>query len=250
MPTLIDIAIPTYGGETVIGDTLCRLKKSIEHSPFTINRIVVDYRPKDDRTVAIITEWCDTQDIAYTIYPDTRTLPESREFLCNQIETEWFLFLDDDVLLRPDTLAHLHDSMAPAVGAVQVRKGVHENAQNGDWSKWRNVRGTTFATLIRSDCVQDIDIPEEITQLEDEYMRQHIENEHNKLWLFNHQAVIDHDCQDRHEINFTEGVLAAKHGLLPYDYVFGNVPYNIFTWGHPWKHTKRALGYCYGHLRA
>lgn len=246
----IDIAVPTYGGESVIGKTLCRLKESVQSSSFAINRLVVDYRPKNDDTDSIIKEWCDTHDISYTIYTGERSLPESREFLCKQINTDWFLFLDDDVLLRPDTLSKMHGSIASSVGAVQVRKGVHEDAVNGEWSKWRNVRGTTFATLIRSECVQDISIPAEITQLEDEYLRQHVENEHDKLWLFNHQAIIDHENQGRHAINFREGVLAAKYDLLPYDYVFGNVPYNVLHRGHPWKHTKRALGYCYGYLRA
>jgi hypothetical protein len=245
----IDIALPTYGGSEVITTTLDRLQTSIDNSPLSINRLVVDYRPKDDITATKIKRWCSDNGVGYTIHTGTRSLPESREFLCNQIDTDWFLFLDDDVRLRENTLSKMHNSMAPAVGGVQVRKARHADAENFDWSKWRTVRGTTFATLIRTSCVQDISIPSEITQLEDEYIRQEVER-HDKLWVFNHQAVIDHENQDRHDINFREGVLAAKYGLLPYDYVFGNVPYNVLTWGHPWKHTKRALGFCWGQLRA
>lgn len=244
----IDIAMPTYGGANVIEKTLDNMHQSIQHSPFEINRLVVDYKPKRDTTESIVSDWGAANDVQTTIHTGQRSLPESREFLCNQIETDWFLFLDDDVQLRHDTLSRMFDSIAPSVGGVQVRKGVHEDSQNGDWSKWRNVRATTFATLLRTECVADITIPAEITQLEDEYIRQHVENEHNKLWVFNHQAIIDHDNQGRHEINFTEGRLAQKYGLLPYDYVFGNVPYNILTWGNPVRHTMRALGYSYGWL--
>ena len=247
----IDVAMPTYGvdGET-LQSTLERLSKSVAASSFGMGRLVVDYRPADDNTPAIIDSWADETHSDYTLHTGERTLPESREFLMDKIETDWFLFLDDDVWLREDTLSQLHDSIAPSVGAVQVRKACHEDAQNGDWSKWRNVRGTTFATLIRTECVADCTIPPEITQLEDEYIRQHIENVHNKLWLFQHQAVIDHDNQGRHEINYAEGKLAAKYDLLPYDYVYGNVPYNILTRGNPIRHTMRAIGYTVGKLTA
>lgn len=244
----IDIAMPTYGGSNVITTTLNKLHDSITNSPFTINRLIVDYRPNNDTTDTRIATWCHDHNVDHEIHTGTRSLPESREYLCRHIDTDWFLFLDDDVRLRDTTLARMHDSIAPAVGGVQVRKARHADAENFDWSKWRTVRGTTFATLIRTSCVQDLSIPPEITQLEDEYIRQHVEA-NDKLWVFNHQAVIDHDNQDRHQINFREGVLAARYGLLPYDYVFGNVPYNILTWGHPWKHSKRALGYCWGHIR-
>jgi len=246
----IDVAMPTYGGAGVIEKTLDRLDTAVATAPLSINRVLVDYRPNNDDTATRVRDWADRTGTAVTIVESNRTLPESREFLCNMVETEWFLFLDDDVRLREQTLAALWNATAPAVGAVQVRKGRHTEAANGDWSKWRPCRGTTFCTLLRRDCVADMTIPSEITQLEDEYLRQHVENHHDKLWVFHHGAVIDHDNQGRHDINFREGVLAAKYGLLPYDYVFGNVPYNILTRGHPWKHTKRALGFCWGHLQA
>ncbi|MDR9382463.1 MAG: glycosyltransferase family A protein [Natronomonas sp.] len=245
----IDVAIPTYGGSEVIEESLDHLRDSAAASPLSINRIVIDYRPDGDETDRRVRAWAADHGIETEIHTSERSLPESRQFLCERIETPWFLFLDDDVRVRETTLSRLANAIATDVGAVQVRKGRHETDRNGDWSKWRTVRATTFCTLLRTACVRDVVIPPEITQLEDEYLRQHVENEHEKLWTFHHGAMIDHDNQGRHQINFREGYLAAKYGLLPYDYVFNNVPYNILTLGHPWRHTKRALGFCWGHLQ-
>jgi len=246
----IDVLMPTYGvSPDTLQKTLVRLTQSFANSPLSLGTLRVDYRPANDYTDEIIREWAVDEQVSFTIHEGDRTLPASREFLFDKADTEWFLFLDDDVWLRDDTLAEMYESIAPSVGGIQVRKACHEDSKNGSWSKWRNVRGTTFATLIRTSCVEDCSIPAEITQLEDEYIRQHIENQHDKLWLFDHQAIIDHDNQGRHEINYTEGKLAAKYDLLPYDYVFGNVPYNILTLGNPVRHTMRALGYTVGKLR-
>lgn len=242
----IDVAIPTYGGASVITTALQNLKQSIDATDVAINRIHLDYKANNDNTDEKVATWCELNGIDYSITESNRNLPESRAYLIGQIETDWFLFLDDDVNVQEETLSHLFDSIAPGVGAVQVRKARHTQKANGDWSKWRPVRATTFCTLFRTEAVRGCSIPSEITQLEDEYLRQYVESESDKLWLFNHQAIVDHDNQDRHDINFREGILAAKYDLLPYDYVFGNVPYNIVTWNHPLKHTKRAAGYCYG----
>jgi len=245
----IDVAIPTYAGSEVIVETLDHAQESAAASPLDIGRVLVDYRPDDDDTDQRVRAWGDRNGIETVVYEGDRSLPESREFLCGEVATPWFLFLDDDVRVREPTLSRLANAIATDTGAVQVRKGRQEHTPAGEWSKWRTVRATTFCTLVRTECVRDVSIPAEITQLEDEYLRQHVENEHGKLWTFHHGAMIDHDNQGRHEINFLEGYLAGKYGLLPYDYVFNNVPYNVLTLGHPWRHTKRALGFCWGHLQ-
>lgn len=240
-----DVAIPTFGGEAVIEETLDALVVAVDEVDWRINRLLVDYRPDDDATGDVVRSWCESHGIDCDIHRTTHNLPEARQALIERVETDWFLFLDDDVRLQPTTLARLVDSVAPLTGAVQVRKQRQDDA-NAAWSKWRPVRGTTFATLVRTAAVAGIDIPDEVTVLEDEYLRQHVENERDYLWTFNHQAVIEHDNQGRHSIDAREGVLAGRYGLLPYDYVFLNVPYNVVTLNHPLKHTKRALGFCYG----
>lgn len=248
MSTPIDVAIPTYDGQGVIRDSLEALDQAIRDSPFVLNRVVVDYKRNGDVTDDVIDTWADYTGTECVIHENDHNLPEAREFLIEQIETDWFLFLDDDVMLRPDTVQSMHDSISPLTGAVQVKKGRQTDA-NHEWSKWRPVRGTTFATLLCADAVEGIDIPADMTVLEDEYLRQYVESESDYLWIFNHQAVIDHDNQGRHGIDAREGYLAGKYGLLPYDYVFLNVPYNVVTMNHPIRHTLRALGFCYGRLK-
>lgn len=246
MARAFDIAIPTYGGEEVIEATLDALSATADQSDWRINRLLVDYRPDADATGDVVREWCDRHGVGCEVERTDHTLPEARQALIERVETDWFLFLDDDVCLRPETLSRLVDSISPLTGAVQVRKARQADGDNAAWSKWRPVRGTTFATLVRTDAVDGIDIPDEITVLEDEYLRQYVENERGYLWTFNHQAVVDHDNQGRHAIDTREGILAGRYGLLPSDYVLLNVPYNVVTLNQPVRHAKRALGFCYG----
>lgn len=245
MSEKIDVAMPTYNGENVVRKTLDKLHNAIASSPYEINRLVVDYCPNNDSTDREIRSWADEMGVPADIKEAEHSLPEAREYLIGEIETDWFLFLDDDVRLRSCTLSAMHNCISPATGGVQVKKA-RQNDPNHKWSKWRPVRGTTFATLLRTDAVDGITIPDDCTVLEDEFIRQYVESEKDYLWTFNFQAVVDHDNQGRHTIDTKEGYLAGKYGLLPYDYIFLNVPYNVVTFNHPIRHFKRALGYCYG----
>jgi len=243
MTEQIDVAIPTYGGEDVIDRTLDRLESAEEKAPVSINRVLVDYRPTDGE------RWKPHSRFDVSVVESERNLPDARQALIDRVDTEWFLFLDDDVALRPETLRRLCAARSGVVGAVQSRKA-RQGGPNAEWSKWRPVRATFFATLLRTDAVADLSIPSEVTVLEEEYTRQYIENEHGYLWVFDHQAVVDHDNQGRHAIDFNEGYLAGKYGLLPYWYVFLNIPYNVARMNHPLRHTARGLGYLYGKVKA
>jgi len=242
MTMQIDVAIPTYGGESTIEDCLTHLVEAIQPSQFQINRLLIDWKPADnlDSTGRNVSDFCMNRNISHVIHKNDHNLPESRQFLIEQIQTEWFLFLDDDVLLSPDAMTAGYAAISPAVGGIQSRRATDTHTP-AEWSRWRPVRGTLFASLIRMQALEDIEIPSDITVLEDEYIREHIDNE-GYLWLFDHQFQFLHKSQHRHEIDFNEGRIAGKYGLLPIWYVFGNVAYNPVD---P-KHYKRAIGYVKG----
>lgn len=242
----IDIAIPTYKGEEPIKKCLFNLYNSIANSRVGINRIIVDYRPDNDNTVKIITNFCNEKSIDLLIYEGQRNLPESRQFLLDKIDTSWFLFLDDDVMLERETISRLCNSISPNTGAVQVRKR-RQKESNSKYVKNRSQRGTLFATLIRKEAVDGIDIPSVCTVLEDEYIRQYVED-NGYLWTFDHSAYIKHLNQGRHGIDYTEGYLAGKYRLLEYDYVLLHPFYAVLTRQNPIPHTQRAFGYLRGLL--
>lgn len=239
----IDICIPTYDANPdVFRETLRRLQRAMNYSPFEANRIRFDYKPTDtDQTKKTIFEELSTDWLRSTYIDVTdHNLPEARQFLMSQVTTDWFLFLDDDVWLTASALRRLAESLSPAAGGVGVRR-LSDPHSAAKWSVWRPVRGTLFASLIRTEAVEDIAIPADITVLEDQYIREHIEN-NGYLWLFDHRAKFKHLSRNRHSIDFNEGRIAGKYDLLPIWYVFGNVTYNPVNW----RHYERALGYVKG----
>lgn len=238
----LDILIPTYGGETTIEDCLIHAFEAINASEFKVNRLIVDWKPTEghDFTQTHIMAICERLHIPYVIYKNDHNLPEARQFLMEKTETDWFLFLDDDVMLTETAAQRLYDGVADTTGAIQVRR-VSDSSTPAKWCQWRPVRGTTFATLIQQNAIKDIDIPHDVTVVEDQFIREYIEN-HGYNWVFDPYATFSHHSQHRHEIDWKEGFVAGKYELVPLWYIFGNVGFNPLSW----KHYERALGYIYG----
>jgi glycosyltransferase involved in cell wall biosynthesis len=172
------------------------------------------------------------------------SLPAARELGADAVSTDWFLFLDDDVRLRPNYLDRLADAIAPAVGAIQGRKASRTEAA-ADWHRRRARRGGTHATLIRTAAVEDLSIPSGVDVLEDEYIRRYVESQ-GYLWSFHADARFEHDCQDRHPIGWREGVVGGRHGLSQGHTVALNVPHAAATGRNPWPHCKRLAGWVWG----
>jgi hypothetical protein len=97
------------------------------------------------------------------------------------VQTEWFLFLDSDVVLCHDWFKKATKNVEPHIGAIW---GIEV------WSTIKNpktlklflivtrkifeIRGGTHDTLIRSKLVKDIKIPNNLHVFEDTYIKEHI----------------------------------------------------------------------------
>jgi hypothetical protein len=110
------------------------------------------------------------------------------------------------------------------------------------------VRGGTHATIIRKKSVRDIEIPDDIEVMEDQYIRKHIEDKRNYLWTFNHQALFEHRNQERHSVGWKRGLIEGKYGLTPKYRVLLDVPASIISKNVPFKYLSRAIGYYKGRL--
>ena len=121
-------------------------------------------------------------------------------------DTEWFVFIDDDVRLRPDWWKSATVMIGPDVGAVEGLwsylegdKRVDDYARAMDRlgkllkrESWRDRidRAFTGDTLVRTDSVKGIHMPN-LPVWEDEYIRMCVEKNGYK-WLRTQNVVCDH----------------------------------------------------------
>ncbi|MDG7011414.1 MAG: glycosyltransferase family 2 protein [Nitrososphaerota archaeon] len=114
----------------------------------------------------------------------------ARQNLIDRVETEFFVFVDSDVVIYPWWFEDASSLVGPKVGAVEGRPvgygdprinelnaamdGIGVRLGRGHFLD-RVERAFTGATLIRTDAVKGIRIPNTIWY-EDEYIRRHIES--------------------------------------------------------------------------
>lgn len=242
----VDVAIPTHESEGALDETLIALASAEQGAPITVGGLLIEDDESADGTRSIARDHADRHGWALDIESRPSTLPEARQRLIDRVESRWFLFLDDDVRVSNQHLKELWRPLGPSIGAVQGRKASRTEPAS-EWVRRRSRRGGCHATLVRREAAEGIDFPADMHVLEDEYLRRHIESQ-GYLWIFNHQAVFSHDCQDRHPIGWQEGRIAGKYGLKPFHEVALNVPFSLATGRNPWPHTKRAIGWLAGRL--
>lgn len=246
-PSTIDVAMPTYDSADVLEGTLQRLADSEAASSVSVDTLILVDNESTDGTREIARECAEEAGWDLEIRSEPCSLPRARELAIEAVDTEWFLFLDDDVRLSESYLRDLADATAPIVGGVQGRRE-SRTEHPSTWVRRRARRGGTHAILVRRAAVEDVSIPPDLTVLEDEYIRRHVE-EHGYLWVFNHRARFAHASQDRHPIGWQEGFLAGKYDLKPFHEVALNVPFSLASGRNPLPHAKRAVGWVAGRLR-
>lgn len=242
--TDIDVAMPTWNSGAVIEGALDHLRRSERAGEVDVDRLVVVDNESDDDTLEKAREVATDAGWEFEPIVSSCSLPEARERAIAAVDTEWFLFLDDDVRVAEDYLDALFDAVAPMAGGVQGRKESRVEHPS-DWVRRRARRGGTHATLLRRSAVADISFPPDLAVLEDEYIRRHVEDG-GSLWVFNHQARFHHESEDRHPIGWQEGYLGGKYGLSAFQDVALNVPYAAVSSRNPLPHAKRMAGWLAG----
>lgn len=260
MTTAIDVCMPTWRSEPVIRETLEHLAASVDAADVRLNRLVLVDNESDDRTLEIASGFAEEAGWPIETVSRACTLPEARRIAIDAVDTEWFLFLDDDVRIAEPYIDRQLRAMAPIVGAVQGRKTSKRSADRTsgglaldrprsatDWVRRRAFRGGTHATLLRHEAVESVDFPPDLVVWEDEYLRREVES-NGYLWVFNHQAYFEHASLERHPAGWTEGYLQGKYNLRPLWHVALNLPYAVLTGQSPVAYTGLLLGYVRGRI--
>jgi len=232
---MIDVVMPTKNRlEPCLDECLKAMNREIP-----VGRFIVIDAYSTDGTVDHIKGFCDTHDIELVLQQTDAPLPKARQRGIEIVNTDWFLFLDSDVIVGDGYFDALQEYIAEDVGAVQGRKERTTDPDDPEyaptdeeWVNRRSFRGATHATLIRTAAVDKIDIPADLRTWEDEYIRRYVEGKQFRdgewqetgmggNWEFAPDAFFHADQSESFEKTAYEGRIFARYGFKPAYRVLG-----------------------------
>jgi glycosyltransferase involved in cell wall biosynthesis len=171
----IDVVLLTKNSAQTLQKCLDSLYKNVP-----VHRLIIVDNYSTDKTFDII-EAYNKKYYNITIIFDKGTRASARQKGIQSVKTEWFMFLDSDVVLCYDWFKKATKNIEPHIGAIW---GIEV------WSTIKNpktlklfliatrkifdIRGGTHDTLIRTSLVKDIKIPNQLHVFEDTYIKNHI----------------------------------------------------------------------------
>jgi hypothetical protein len=172
------------------------------------------------------------------------TRAKAREAAIRLVSTEWFMFVDSDVLLSRDWFTKAQVNVKDDVGAIwglnidvipnMTRDKRFIKLQSLIARQCFHLRGGTHDTLIRRKAVEGIKIPEQLHIYEDAFIMEWIKNG-------GYKAVVGDDVYCLHfkppenwnlENGVSEAILELKCGLV-YNHNYEAVvyyPFFMFQW--------------------
>ncbi len=101
----------------------------------------------------------------------TSPLSHAREKLIQNSDTDWILFVDDDIIWSPETLDRMFQAIDSDTGAIDTQ--ILDRGQTLHFTTSRVTRGWLGFTLVRREAVEDWH-PPPLQRFEDEHLRRHI----------------------------------------------------------------------------
>jgi glycosyltransferase involved in cell wall biosynthesis len=173
----IDVVLLTKDSERKLRECVDSIYRNIP-----VARLIVVDGYSTDKTLKILSEFNQKYGDVKIIM-DKGTRATARQKGIEAVQTDWFIFVDSDVVLCRDWFKKTQKYIADDVGAVW---GIEV------WSTISNpktlklfltttrkifeVRGGTHDTLIRKEALQDIKIPSSLHVFEDTYIKDWIED--------------------------------------------------------------------------
>jgi len=233
----IDVVVLTRNSEHLLGKCLASIYANVPVK----NLIVVDGFSTDG-TLKIVNKINEEHE-NITILNENGSRAKAREKGLRQVRTEWFMFVDSDVILSRNWFRQAEKNIKTDVGAIWgMNIDVIPNVKDKRFLKLQsliarqcfNLRGGTHDTLIRREAVEGIKIPEQLHVYEDAYIMNWIKEKGYKV-------VIGDDIYCLHfkppgnwnlKNGVSQAILEVKCGLVYshiYEYVF-YYPVFMFHW--------------------
>jgi glycosyltransferase involved in cell wall biosynthesis len=172
MAASLDVVLLTLNSERVLNECLQSIYQNVP-----VNQLIVVDGSSTDKTIDILNQF-NQQYGNVKIIKDRGNRATARQKGIRQVSTEWFMFVDSDVVLCRNWFQKAQKYLQSDVGAIWGTEV---------WSTIRNpktlrlflittrkifeVRGGTHDTLIRTDLVKDIKIPSTLHVFEDAYIK-------------------------------------------------------------------------------
>jgi len=178
----VDVVLLTKNSERVLEKCLASVYENVP-----VNQLIVVDGYSTDRTLEILDLFNDKyHNVKVTLDKGTRAT--AREKGIRQVTTEWFMFVDSDVVVCQNwykkALKHL-DKTSGAIWGIEVWSTIQNQATLKMFlrvtRKIFDLRGGTHDTLIRTDLVKDIRIPRNLHVFEDAYIKDWIANKGYKV---------------------------------------------------------------------
>jgi len=171
----VDVVMLTKNSELLLDKCL---KSIYENVP--VNRLIVVDAFSTDNTLKILDEFGKRYG-NIKIISDSGSRGRAREMGIREVETEWFMFVDSDVVLCEDWFRGVSRYVRQDVGAIWGVDilGYVENRFAMKVLQWMearvfDIRGGYHDILIRYDAVKDVKIPSSLHTLEDTYIKEWI----------------------------------------------------------------------------
>jgi glycosyltransferase involved in cell wall biosynthesis len=166
----IDVVMLTKNSDHLLRECLASIYENVP-----VKRLIVVDASSTDDTLKIMQEINEKYGNV-EIVTENGSRGKAREVGIQRVETEWFLFADSDVILSKDWLRKAEKQVDSDVGAIWgLNIDVIPNVKNKFFLKSLgfvarecfNLRGGMHDTLIRTELVRDIRIPEQLHAYED-----------------------------------------------------------------------------------
>lgn len=168
----VDVVLLTKNSEKVLEKCLTSVYENVP-----VNQLIVVDGYSTDSTLDIISRFNSLYHNVRVTY-DNGTRATAREKGIHQVKTDWFMFIDSDVVVCKNwyqkALKHLNKD-AGGVWGIEVWSTIQKEAMLKMFlrvtRKIFDLRGGTHDTLIRTDLVKDIVIPKNLHVFEDAYIK-------------------------------------------------------------------------------
>ena len=168
----VDVVLLTKNSEKVLEKCLASVYQNVP-----VGQLIAVDGYSTDRTLDILNQFNEKHHNV-TVVHDRGTRATARQKGIQQVSTEWFMFVDSDVVLCKNwyqkAMKHI-DKNVGAVWGIEVWSTIQNQAalKLFMWitRKIFELRGGTHDTLIRTNLVADIEIPKNLHVFEDAYIK-------------------------------------------------------------------------------
>lgn len=149
-----------------------------------VNKLIIVDGYSDDNTLKILQEFNKKYKNIKVVFDDGNRAT-ARQKGIREVETEWFAFVDSDVILCKEWFKRAEKNIKPDVGAIwglerykikNLNLPLFYKLLSKASKECFKIRGGMHDTLIRTAVVRDIKIPTNLHHYEDAYIINHVKN--------------------------------------------------------------------------